>query len=173
MPLSLGRRDGLIKHLFEACLDKCRRLVLDIVQTYDERVFDEETEMTALAWDTRSDLVRTAPRARPARAARPERRHLRLTARGRAVLVVLALLLVAGWALRPTGAAAGGADPAIPVDVVTVTAGQTLWQIASSVTEPGEDVRDVVDRLIVLNGLSDSGLRAGQQLLVPAAGDAG
>lgn len=144
--------------------------MLDIVQTYDERVFDEETEMTALAWDTRSDLVRTAPTVR---AARPDQRHLRLTARGRAILVVLALLLVVGWALRPTGAAAGGAEPAIPVDVVTVTAGQTLWQIASSISAPGEDVRDVVDRLIVLNGLSDSGLRAGEQLLVPAVGDGG
>ena len=173
MPLSLGRYDGRIKHLFEACLDKCRRLVLDIVQTYDERVFDEETEMTALAWDTRSDLVRTAPTARTAPVARPERRHLRLTARGRAVLVVLALLLVVGWALRPAGAAAGGAAPAIPVDVVTVTTGQTLWQIASSVAAPGQDVRDVVDRLIQLNGLRDSGVQAGQQLLVPAAGDAG
>ena len=136
-------------------------------------VFDEEIEMTALAWDTRSDLVRMAPAARTARAVRPERRHLRLTARGRAALVVLALLLVVGWALRPTGAAAGDAEPAIPVDVVTVSAGQTLWQIASSVTAPGEDVRDVVDRLIVLNGLSGSGVRAGQQLLVPAVGDAG
>lgn len=173
MPLSLGRHDGRIKHLFEACLDKCPPSVLDIVQTYDERVFDEEIEMTALAWDTRSDLMRSAPAARTARAARSERRHLRLTARGRAVVVVLAALLVAGWALRATDAAAGGAEPAIPVDVVTVTSGQTLWQIASSIATPGEDVRDVVDRLILLNGLSGSGLRAGQQLLVPATGDAG
>lgn len=147
--------------------------MLDIVQTYDERVFDEETEMTALAWDTRTDLVRVEPAPRTARAARPRRRHLRLTARGRAVLVVLALLLVAGWALRPTGAAAGGGEPAVPVDVVTVAAGETLWGIASSIAAPGQDVRDVVDRLIVLNGLDGSGLRAGQQLLVPVGGDAG
>lgn len=147
--------------------------MLDIVQTYDERVFDEETEMTALAWDTRSDLARTAPTTWAARAPRTERHHLRLTRRGRAVLIVLALLLVAGWALRATGAAAGSPESAIPVDAVTVTAGQTLWQIASSIAAPGEDVRDVVDRLIVLNGLADSGLRAGQQLLVPATGSAG
>lgn len=129
--------------------------------------------MTALAWDTRTDLVRAAPSARRARTSRRARAHLHLTARGRAVLVALALLLVLGWSLRPTGAAAGDAEPAIPVDVVTVTTGQTLWQIASSIAAPGEDVRDVVDRLIVLNGLGDSGLIAGQQLLVPAVAEAG
>lgn len=95
---------------------------------------------------------------------------LRLTPRGRVVLAVLALLVAAAWMLGGTAAAAGSAPAAVPVTAVTVTSGETLWQIASSVTEPGRDVRDTIDLLVQMNGLDGVGLRVGQQLLVPQVG---
>ena len=52
---------------------------------------------------------------------------------------------------------------------MTVAAGDTLWAVASDVARPGEDVRDVVASIAALNDLGDHELRAGQQLLVPAA----
>ena len=106
--------------------------------------------------------------AGPARAVPGRQASLRLTARGRAVLMVLALVLVAAWSLSGTRAAAGIAEPALEVTPVTIAAGQTLWQVAATVTAPGEDVRDVVDRLVELNGLDGASLQAGQQILVPS-----
>jgi hypothetical protein len=37
------------------------------------------------------------------------------------------------------------------------------------VAAPGEDLRDVVSGLAELNGLSSSGLQAGQKILLPAS----
>lgn len=147
--------------------------MLDIVQTYDERVFEEEAEMSALTWTEvhgggPASARRSAVAAPALRAAVPPGPgHLRLTARGRTVLVVLALMVVGLWSLRGTVAQAGGSDPAVPVTAVTVSAGQTLWQIAAGVAGPDQDVRDVVADLVELNGLDGSGLIAGQQLFVP------
>jgi hypothetical protein len=122
--------------------------------------------MTALAitgWDARTELGRGA--AAPS--------HLRLTARGRAVLVVLALLVAAAFSLRGPAALAGSGQAGVPVDAVTIAPGQTLWQIAGSIAAPGEDVRDVVDLLMSLNEMSGPDLVAGQQLLVPERGSVG
>ena len=44
------------------------------------------------------------------------------------------------------------------------------WQIAASVARPGQDVRDVVVEVQKLNGMSDSSLVAGEELVVPALG---
>ncbi|HMO11885.1 MAG TPA: LysM peptidoglycan-binding domain-containing protein [Actinotalea sp.] len=95
--------------------------------------------------------------------------QLRLTGRGRVVLVVAALVLAGVWTGLGPGAHAGSGAPGIEVTAVTVATGQTLWQIARSVAAPGQDVRDVVDELVVLNGLDGVALQAGQQLLVPVA----
>ncbi|MCV2393446.1 LysM peptidoglycan-binding domain-containing protein [Actinotalea sp. M2MS4P-6] len=107
---------------------------------------------------------RVVSRVSPRRADAPS---MRLTARGRAVLIALVLLVAAAWTFHGSGAHAGTAPAAVTVSAVTVAPGQTLWQIASTITEPGEDVRDVVDELIALNGLAGADLQAGQQLLVP------
>jgi hypothetical protein len=48
-----------------------------------------------------------------------------------------------------------------------VLPGETLWQIASTVAAPGEDIRDVVAELVVLNQLSGSHLYAGETIVVP------
>lgn len=96
--------------------------------------------------------------------------HLRLTARGRAVVATLALAAagVAGVAgVGTRSAEAGSGLSALPVVGHTVTPGETLWDLARSVAEPGQDVRDVVRHLQGINGMSGSHLQAGQQVLVP------
>ena len=80
------------------------------------------------------------------------------------VVVALGAILLAGRA-----AAADDSGP-LRVQVYTVAAGDTLWQIASRVTTPGEDIRDVVIRLEQLNRMSSVDLRAGEQILIPALG---
>ena len=104
-------------------------------------------------------VVRTAPAEAPAR--------LHLTRRGRVVLVLLALLVVVAGVMGGR-AVADAPRQATEVTTHAVVAGETLWQIASDVAAPGEDVRDVVLRLQDLNGLPDSSLIAGQVLLLPA-----
>jgi hypothetical protein len=52
--------------------------------------------------------------------------------------------------------------------VVTVHRGDTLWNIAQEWTESDEDVRDVIDRIVVTNKLaSSSAINAGQQIIIP------
>src|SRR5699024_412050 len=84
-----------------------------------------------------------APLAAPAATAAP----LRLTDRGRAVLVVLAFVLAAAF-----GAGVGLALPtqeAAPEQVqsVTVGPGESLWTVAEGVAAEGQDVRVVIDQI--------------------------
>ena len=93
--------------------------------------------------------------------------NLRLTRRGRVVIALLALSAGLAWNSLAQSAVAGtGAEP-VPVSPHTVAAGETLWDIARTVTDPGQDVREVVDEIVDLNGLGGAGLRAGEQILVP------
>lgn len=128
------------------------------------------TELLGYTGPSRRTAVaphRPAPRAAEVR--RPTNEGgLRLTRRGRVVVAVLALGAALGWSLASGRAVAGQAGEAIPVSSVTVAAGETLWDIARTYTAPGEDVREVVDRLVDLNGLAGGSLQAGQELLVPA-----
>lgn len=94
---------------------------------------------------------------------------LRLTTRGRRVLVAAAFALAIGL-----GSLAGVLFPsqsAMPEQVqdVVVSPGESLWVIASSVAAPGQDVREVVEQIRVLNGLEQSALVAGQSLTIPAS----
>ncbi len=94
---------------------------------------------------------------------------LRLTRRGRWVMLLLGAVLAAAPFLLAAGATADGPAAATAVERHVVLPGETLWQIASSVAEPGQDVRDVVLGLVDLNDLPGSGLAAGQTILVPAS----
>lgn len=107
----------------------------------------------------------TVARPLPVRTSVP----LRLTARGRAVLLVV--LLVAGLVMSmATGAVslAGTSAAAVPVRYVTVEAGQTLWGIADEVA-PSADPRETVAQIRELNALATSSVQAGQQIAVPAS----
>ena len=92
---------------------------------------------------------------------------MRLTARGRAVVLLLALALAGAAVVGSSSAAAQGPAAPVAVRAVTVSSGQTLWQLAGTVVRPGEDIRDVVARLVELNGLDSAALVAGQRLLLP------
>jgi LysM repeat protein len=99
---------------------------------------------------------------------------LRLTRRGRIVvigipLVILAaiVLSLAGFLTAPAKAAESATDLSVTHTVsVTVQAGQSLWAIAGSVA-PDRDPRDVIADIAQLNNLSAAGVVPGQQLFVP------
>lgn len=93
---------------------------------------------------------------------------LTVTPRGRGVLFAVAMTLALVVVLFGGRAVAGGPAGAVAVDTHTVAVGESLWVIAADVTAPHEDVRDTVGSLVALNGLAGAGLRAGQQILVPA-----
>lgn len=112
---------------------------------------------------TASDRLSHPAQARSARSTGP----LRLTARGRVVVWALAVAVAGGVGLSAQSAGADAPGAATPVQTHVVGAGETLWGIAATVAAPGEDLRDVVDELVELNGLGDAGLQAGQQILVP------
>ncbi len=103
--------------------------------------------------------------------ARPTTR-LRLTARGRAVMLGLAsvplAIGIAFAALSGGSAVASGADaPAVSVETVTVMPGDTLWSIASTVA-PEVDPRDVIGEISRMNLLHGGELQIGQELAIPA-----
>lgn len=109
--------------------------------------------------------VRTAPRASAVRA---QTQPIRLTARGKLMVRVVASILALGASIG-IGAALGTAlqAPVGELAVVVVEPGQSLWTIASAAAAPGQDVRDVMAEIASLNALSDSTISAGQQLSVP------
>lgn len=94
--------------------------------------------------------------------------ELRLTVRGRVVLVLLVAVVVATAALWGGRAVASGPGRPLEVTVHVVGAGETLWDHASVLAGDSRDVRDVVSELMELNNLSSSGLQVGQRLLLPA-----
>ncbi|MCL3860152.1 LysM peptidoglycan-binding domain-containing protein [Actinotalea sp. K2] len=119
--------------------------------------------MSTIAMDTRA-MTGTAWRAH--RTAAPAG-GLRLTARGRLVVICLTAAVVVAGMLGGGRAEAGAVGPGTQVTTHTVVGGETLWGIARSVSAPGQDLRDAVDDLVALNGLSSSALRVGQQIVVP------
>ncbi|MEO6712569.1 MAG: LysM domain-containing protein [Mycobacteriales bacterium] len=103
----------------------------------------------------------------PRRAPEALDRAVRLTRRGRLlVVVVAAVLLLAVFSLGRTTSNAGTNDQA-PQRTVVIQSGETLWQLASRVA-PGTDPRVTVDRILRLNELDRADLvRTGQQLRLP------
>ena len=101
-------------------------------------------------------------RPRVRRSAQPA---LRMTRRGRLVVMGLALLVVllpGAWRAMATAQVEGPATVA-----VTVQPGDTLWGIAAAI-DPGADPRALIAEIRELNGLAQSGLVPGQVLVVPA-----
>lgn len=100
--------------------------------------------------------------------ARPES-GLRLTSRGRAVLLLVSVVVLALTVLasgRVAALAGDSADGRPATSVVVVQPGETLWQIARTV-DPGADPRELVTRIRDLNGLGAAAVVPGQSLVVP------
>lgn len=101
-------------------------------------------------------------------AARPAEAPVRLTRRGRLVLLALlvAVVFAAMSVLGGHSAATGEAGAPVETRTVVVGEGDTLWTIAADVAEPGE-VREMIHHIEELNALSGASLQLGQRLAVP------
>jgi hypothetical protein len=101
---------------------------------------------------------------------RLERPALRVTRRGRLVITsaMFAALAFAG-VVGASSAVAGHEVRPVPVRDVVVQPGDTLWAIAATGAQPGEDVRELVAEIVELNALESSAVYTGQQLVVPVA----
>ncbi|MDF9715100.1 LysM peptidoglycan-binding domain-containing protein [Nocardioides sp. ChNu-153] len=110
-----------------------------------------------------------APRSVAAQSAR--RSTVRLTHRGRVVVVALALLvmLALGVVLGSVSSATDEPGPTGTTETVRVGAGDTLWAIASERAADGESVQSVIDEIRSLNAMSSGSLQAGQLLVVPTS----
>ncbi|MBO0825689.1 MAG: LysM peptidoglycan-binding domain-containing protein [Actinobacteria bacterium] len=100
---------------------------------------------------------------------------IRLTRRGRRLVVALAVTVIAAIWFAIGVAVAGGAGSASGgqdqprykgMREIVVRQGQTLWSIASA-AEPGDDPRDVVAEIMSANALPSADLSPGQLLWVP------
>lgn len=93
---------------------------------------------------------------------------LRLTRRGRLLVVAtLALLICAAFLMGRSGADASTDKASAPsYTQTTVQPGETLWSVAKRVS-PRHDPRALVDEIRSLNHLDSGSLTVGQQLLVP------
>ncbi len=98
-------------------------------------------------------------------AARPVEPPLRLTRRGRIVVIVLvaALLTIAVSLAKVASSASSNPRPA-PVHVVVP--GETLWRIAQS-EHPGGDLRVEVAKIMSFNHLSTATVVPGQAIRLP------
>ncbi|GAA1696372.1 hypothetical protein GCM10009808_12050 [Microbacterium sediminicola] len=109
----------------------------------------------------------------PAPSPRLRSTRLRLTARGRAVLLTLAALpaiAIIAISVLGGGSALASLEDGVPAgtfQTVTVMPGESLWSIAQEIA-PDEDPRDVVADIERLNGMSGGIVAAGQRLAIPA-----
>ena len=105
---------------------------------------------------------------RPGAPAAPGAHGVRLTRRGRLLVLVVALLvaLAAGVLLAQASMADDDAAPEA-TRVVVVTPGTTLWGLASEAADADEDVQSLVTEIRELNDLESGALQAGQELRVP------
>jgi len=96
------------------------------------------------------------------------RSTVRLTRRGRIVVVVLALMavLAVGIVVAAGSVATDKAGTPEPTAVVMVGPGDTLWDIAGAASDDG-DIDSMMDRISKLNALDSGMLASGQRLLIP------
>ena len=114
--------------------------------------------------------ITLAPIQRPARIQRPAQIQpaVRLTRRGRLVLLTafLAVAAVVMIAVSSLATATRDAGPAAEVRTVTVAPGDTLYGFAADIAEPGK-IREAVAEIKQLNSMSGSSLQVGDKLALP------
>ncbi len=94
----------------------------------------------------------------------------RKTALSRALVTLCTIVVGLVLLLPATGRAGDNLDSGAAYTVHTVRQGDTIWEIAQSVTSEGEDVRDTVASIRELNGLVTRIIVPGQKLDVPRLG---
>lgn len=103
----------------------------------------------------------------------PSHTRLRLTTRGRRVVVSMVSLPLAAAVfvgVLASGEALASRSVSASTDeftTVLVEPGDTLWSIALEMA-PASDPRDVVDEIVRLNALGSSSVVAGQSIAIPA-----
>lgn len=121
--------------------------------------------ITISPWAAEARPARVIVRSRPKAAA-----HVRLTRRGRAVVIAGFLALLGALMIAFGGVATGtlhrGAPT--PVHIVEVHSGDTLYGIAGKVAKPGQ-VQEMVVKIEQLNSLSTPVLQEGQKIAVPVS----
>lgn len=100
---------------------------------------------------------------------RPARPRVRLTRRGRVVLVLLFAMVSATTALTVATASRAAHPPGAPV-IETVRPGDTLWSLAERHL-PEQDRITTVEKIREINGLEDYTLRPGQEIVLPVRRD--
>ena len=113
--------------------------------------------------------MRRAAREPPSGWTRPGAPRLRLTRRGRAVIVMLLAipLVIAGLVFGFGASGAVATQDAGTVTWVTVDGGQSLWDLAAEIA-PSEDPREFAAQVVAFNQLASSEIQAGQRLAIPA-----
>ncbi|MDE0776299.1 MAG: LysM peptidoglycan-binding domain-containing protein [Nocardioides sp.] len=89
----------------------------------------------------------------------------RLTRRGRVAVLLLGLTVLLAIGVVFAGGSLASEEPA-PTETIVVAPGDTLWEIASDLSEDG-DVRDMMRTIEQLNSLDTVALAVGQRLQVP------
>ncbi len=104
----------------------------------------------------------------PLRDRRPvaHRPVIRLTRRGRLVLLALLLLLAGAVGVLVAASTGEAAAPPGPAPTVVVQPGDTLWSIATHYA-PGPDPFGTIERIRQLNDLDGYTVHAGQRLVLP------
>lgn len=102
----------------------------------------------------------------------------RLTRQGRLVRTFAFLVLVGAGTILGSRAFAvndgrigqvdlGEDSLVLSADTYTVSPGETLWTIATSLRGEGEDTREIVATIMDLNGMDNARLDSGEQILIP------
>src|SRR5262249_48268634 len=95
----------------------------------------------------------------------PQVAPVRLTRRGR-IVVLVALLTLAVGLVALVGAPGQAANPADPAPTTVVAPGDTLWSVAERCV-PGRDRFRAIDEIRRLNGIRDYTIHPGQRLILP------
>ncbi len=95
--------------------------------------------------------------------------RVRLTLRGRVLVILVAALLLAGIAVLAKAATSSASGPVVGSSqpMITVQPGESLWSIATQVA-PNADPRATVQKIVDLNGMSGTAVAAGEQLKLPS-----
>ena len=134
------------------------------------RALRRPAQVLARSSQATARLSQTTARSSQATARSSQTTEFRLTVRGRRALAgagVALLIALTGW-----GSIALADQPVEPMQTATYTflPGESLWQVASAAAAPGQDVREVLDQIMELNGMTTSAVQAGDMIRVPVNG---